>query len=275
MAVEPTPETCFRHSDRVTGRHCTRCGRPACAECLVDAPVGAQCVDCVKAAAPSRSQRLALQWRGANLVMTKTLIGINVVAFVLIGLRDGRFDGNGRTSANLALFGPAVHNGEWWRLFTSSAVHYGVFHLFSNMLVLWIVGMVLEPAAGRLRFALLYVVSVLAGAAGALLLDPHAFTGGASGGVFGLAAAATVLLWRHGLRFWDTGFGPLIIINVIISFTIPGISIGGHLGGLVGGGLAAEAMLQARRAEQRWAGIAATVFIGIGSVLIAFAAAAR
>ena len=59
------------------------------------------------------------------------------------------------------LFGPLVHHGEWWRIFTSSLVHFGLLHLFFNMLLLWIVGQMLEPGAGPVRFATLYVVSVL------------------------------------------------------------------------------------------------------------------
>jgi membrane associated rhomboid family serine protease len=275
MATETTPTTCFHHPDRETGRHCTRCGRPACADCLRDAAVGAQCFECVNAAAPSTRERVALRLRGENLLATKAIIAVNVIAYLAIALRDGRIDGLGPTSTNLAVYGPAVHNGEWWRLFTSSIVHYGLLHLFFNMLVLWLVGRVLEPGAGALRFTEIYVVSVLAGSAGALLVSPHEFTGGASGGVFGVAAAATLVMQRQGVRFWDTGFGPLLVINLLFSFYDSNVSIGGHIGGLIGGALAAEAMLAARRAGQPKVGLAGAAFVGLGAVLIAFAAAAR
>src|SRR3974390_2195435 len=172
--------TCYRHPDRETGRRCTRCGRPACPECLRDASVGAQCVECVQAAAPSRAERVRRTGRGERAPATKVIIGINVAMFLIIAARDGRVDGMGSTSASLALFGPAVHSGDWYRLFTSSVVHYGFLHLFFNMMVLWLVGSLLEPGSGPLRFSLIYVVSVLSGAAGALILSPHALTGGAS-----------------------------------------------------------------------------------------------
>jgi membrane associated rhomboid family serine protease len=275
VATETTPTTCFHHPDRETGRHCTRCGRPACADCLREAAVGAQCFECVKAAAPSTRQRLALRLRGENLLATKAIIGVNVVAFLAIALLDGRIDGGGPTSRNLALYGPDVHNGDWWQLLSSSIVHYGLLHLFFNMLVLWLVGRVLEPGAGALRFTELYVVSVLAGSAGALVVTPHVPTGGASGGVFGVAAAATLVMQRQGIRFWDTGFGPLLVINLLFSFYDTNVSIGGHIGGLIGGALAAEAMLAARRSGQPKLGLLGAAFVGFAAVLVAFAAAAR
>jgi membrane associated rhomboid family serine protease len=133
----------------------------------------------------------------------------------------------------------------------------------------------LEPGAGKARFALLYVVSVLGGSAGALVVTPHALTGGASGGVFGLAAAATLVLHRQGLRFWDTGFGPLLAINLLFNLTQSNISIGGHVGGLVAGVLATESMLQARKAgHPRW-GYAGIAFVGAAAIMLAFAVAAR
>ncbi len=272
MTSAPTT-TCYRHPDRETGRHCTRCGRPACPACLREASVGAQCVECVNAAAPKPTERLRLRWRGEHMLATKAIIAITVGAFILISVQGGGMTGRGTLSQDLALFGPAVHDGEWWRLVTSSLVHYGFIHILFNMLILWQVGMILEPGAGPARFATLYVVSVLGGSAGALVLTPHTFTGGASGGVFGVAAAATLVMHRQGVRFWDTGFGPLLVINLALGFFVPGISIGGHIGGLVAGTLAAEAMLQARKAGQPALGFVGAGFVGVASVLLAFAVA--
>jgi membrane associated rhomboid family serine protease len=266
--------TCYRHPDRETGRHCTRCGRPACPECLLNASVGSHCIDCVKAAAPGRATRVKRVWRGDALLATKVIIGINIAAFVAIGIADQRWDGLGHTSANYALYGPLVHNGDWYRLFTYSVVHFGFLHIFFNLLVLWMVGRVLEPGAGHLRFALLYVVSVLGGAAGALIMSPHAPTGGASGGVFGVATAATIVLYRQGVRFWDTGFGPLLLINLIaVPLVVSNVSVGGHIGGLIAGGLATEGMVQARKAGQPALGWVAAAFVGVGAFLICLAVA--
>jgi membrane associated rhomboid family serine protease len=214
-------------------------------------------------------------WRGDALLATKIIIGINIAAFVAIGIADRRWDGLGHASANYALAGPEVRNGQWYRLFTYSIVHFGFVHIFFNLLILWMVGRVLEPGAGHLRFALLYVVSVLGGAAGALVFSPHAATGGASGGVFGVATAATIVLYRQGVRFWDTGFGPLLLINLIaVPLVVENVSIGGHIGGMIAGGLATEAMVQARKAGQPVLGWIVAAFVGVGAFLICLAVAA-
>jgi membrane associated rhomboid family serine protease len=272
MAQEQ-PITCYRHPDRQTGRRCTRCGRPACPECLREASVGSHCVDCVKASAPTTRQRVNLFARSENMLATKIIIGITVAAFVVIGLRDANIDGTGHTADNLVLYGPLVHQGEWYRIFTVSLVHEGVFHLLFNMLLLWIVGQILEPGAGPVRFGLLYVVSVAAGSAAALVATPHAVSAGASGGVFGVAAAATIVMHRQGVRFWDTGFGPLLLINLGLDLFVPNISIAAHIGGGIGGLLAAEAMLRARKAGHPELGVAGAVLVGVGAVVLSLAVA--
>jgi membrane associated rhomboid family serine protease len=274
MATAPTPTTCFQHPDRETGRRCTRCGRPACGDCLIQASVGSQCVECVRDSAPSRGARVASLWRADTMLVTKTLIAINVAVFVYIAIRDGNLNGTGPTSRDLVLNGPDVHSGEWYRLVTSSFVHFGLIHILFNMLVLWQVGLILEPAAGRLRFGLIYFVSVIAGAAGALVMSPNALTGGASGGVFGVAAAATLMMHRRGVGFMQTGFGPLLLLNLLLGLFMKNISMGGHIGGLIGGALATEAMLQARRINQPRFGIVAALFVGVAAFLLALVAAA-
>ena len=97
----------------------------------------------------------------------------------------------------------------------------------------------LEPAIGRLRFGLIYFVSLLCGLFGALLLEPDGLTVGASGAIFGLMAAAAVVARNRGLSLMESGLGIWIVLNLVITFTVPNISIGGHIGGLIGGGLAA------------------------------------
>ncbi|MDQ1433884.1 MAG: hypothetical protein QOF59_700 [Actinomycetota bacterium] len=275
MTQEPAPSTttCYRHPDREAGRRCTRCGRFACPECLRDASVGSHCVDCVKAAAPTPRQRISGITRNENMLATKIIVGITVAAFIVIGLRDGNFNGAGRTAADLELYGPLVHNGEWWRIFTVSLVHIGFLHLFFNMLLLWIIGQLLEPGAGPVRVGLLYVVSVAAGSAAALLAQPHIPSAGASGGVFGVAAAATLVMQRQGTRFWDTGFGPLLVLNLVLGFFDKHISISAHIGGAIGGLLAAEAMLQARKIGRPQLGLIGASVVGVAAVVLALAVA--
>ena len=119
-----------------------------------------------------------------------------------------------------------------------------MFHLLFNMLSLWILGSMLEPAIGRLRFALIYLVSLLCGSFGALLLEPDGLTVGASGAIFGLMAAAAVFARNRGLSLMESGLGIWIVLNLVITFTVPNISIGGHIGGLIGGGLAALVLFE-------------------------------
>src|ERR1700704_6243451 len=106
MTSAPTT-TCYRHPDRETGRHCTRCGRPACADCLREASVGAHCVECVHASAPTTTERLRLRWRGEHMLATKAIITITVAAYLLITLQDTGATGAGTLSRDLALYGPA------------------------------------------------------------------------------------------------------------------------------------------------------------------------
>src|ERR1700681_4513362 len=175
---------CFHHQDRETGRACTRCGRPACPECLPQAAVGSQCFECVRADRPKGTVRIRQTIERDPLIATKLIMGLNLAVFALIVLRDSTISGNGRTSTDLGIYGLALQHGEWWRLFTYSTVHFGLVHLGFNMLVLWLGGKTFEPETGPLRFTTIYIVSVLAGAAGAIIASPHALTGGASGGIF-------------------------------------------------------------------------------------------
>ena len=249
MAVDAT--TCFHHTDRPTGRTCTRCGRPACPTCLREAAVGAHCFECVKAgqlpADVRRRQQRAAAMSGP--VVTKAIIVLNVAVFVLTVLNaGGTLTGEGgRLQGDLALYGPAIEYGQWWelyRLVTAGFVHFGLIHIAFNLVILYRFGEMLEPALGRVRYAGLYLASLLTGSFGAMALSPHAFTGGASGAVFGLVAAAAIGLHQRGVNVWQSGVGGLIVVNLVLTFVVPGISIGGHLGGLAGGFLAGAFMLR-------------------------------
>jgi membrane associated rhomboid family serine protease len=166
-----------------------------------------------------------------------------------------------------------VAEGEWWRLITASFLHASLLHLGFNMLGLWWFGAPVEAVLGRARFLLLYVVSGLAGSAGALIASPHGVTVGASGALFGLLGAA-VVLERFGLFVFGGSAVAIIVINLAFTLLVPGVSIGGHLGGLIGGALGAYALLRLGRVESMYgrvgmAGYAGLAAVGLLSVLVA------
>jgi membrane associated rhomboid family serine protease len=193
---------------------------------MITAPVGFQCPSCVKGAPPVRNMRSVLAH--TRPVVTTILVAINVAIFALTLGRQAPL-------ARYGLFGPAVAAGEWWRLVTSGFMHVSIVHVGFNCLLLWQLGALLEPALGRIRFALLYAAALLGGSVGVILLQPTAISAGASGAVFGLMGAAFVGMRSRGMNPMQSGIGPLLLINLVLTFTIPGISIGAHLGGLASG----------------------------------------
>jgi membrane associated rhomboid family serine protease len=159
--------------------------------------------------------------------------------------------------------------GQWYRIVTSGFLHFGIIHIGFNMYLLYLLGQMLEPAIGRVRFALIYFAALLGGSAGAMLLQPDAFHGGASGAVFGLMGAAFVGYRLRGVNPLTTGIGTTLVLNLLITFTIPGISIGGHLGGVVAGGLCALVVLApGHRGYPVWASYAAPGAVMLASLLL-------
>jgi len=256
---------CYRHPGRETLVRCSSCERPICTACMVAGPVGMRCPDCARGRAPSAaaeagsgearrptprtwswpraggSGRSGLRMPGGGSTATTVLIAVNVLVF-LAQLAQGASIGRGGGGGIIADGGVRafeVADGEWWRLVTAGFIHAGIVHLLFNMFALWILGGMVEEAVGTPRMLLIYTAAVLWGSAGALLLSPNAITVGASGGVFGLMGALLVLSRQRGMEMFAGGIGGLLLINLLITFAIPGISVGGHLGGLAGGAAAA------------------------------------
>jgi membrane associated rhomboid family serine protease len=233
-------ETCYRHPGRETGVSCSSCGRPICPECMTPTPVGMRCPECSRQR--TKVKTAATITRGEDPVATYVLMGICVALGLGSVFAGGEWlsGGTDRLSADLGLYGPYVADGEIWRVLTSGFLHAGPFHLLVNMYSLWILGTMLEPSIGRLRFVLIYFVSLLAGSFGALLVSPEKLTVGASGAIFGLMGAAVMVLRNRGIDPMQSGLPLWIGINLIFTFTFSDrISVGGHVGGLIGGALAA------------------------------------
>jgi membrane associated rhomboid family serine protease len=232
-------EVCYRHPKRETGVHCSNCGRPICPDCMTTTPVGMRCPECARQSTRVRTMRSTTE----EPTLTYILIGVNVLAGIgsLLG-------GGGATSSSLTQDGGLsqhfIADGEYYRLITAGFLHAGLFHLLTNMLSLWILGSIIEPAVGHWRFGLIYFVSLLCGSFGALLLSPDELTVGASGAIFGLLSAAAVVAWNRGFSLMESGLGIWIGLNLLITFTVPNISVGGHLGGLIGGAITALLLVE-------------------------------
>lgn len=268
------PRACVRHPDRPAVTVCARCGRPSCLEDLIAAPVGYQCIDCTRDAEPVR--RLRDPAPTPTPTVTRLLVGL-LVAVALLGT-TGAVD-----IRSLGLVPALVGSGEWWRLLTSALLHGGIVHLAFNGLLLWRLGQMLEPRLGGATFLGLVTSGTAGGGLGVVALSwlvvatpvgtvpaaaallgagPFSITVGASGAVFGLMGAVLVLLRRQGVDPWATTegstVGGLVVLNLVLTFVIPSISVGGHIGGLLGGATAALLVRIPRpgrtRADRRRAG---------------------
>lgn len=242
------PSVCARHPDRPTGLSCTRCGRPACVDCLREASVGYQCVDCVASSRPA--VRRATTIAGARLaqrpVVVPVLIALNVAVFLVTVVQARSLNGNDAAEVfqQWSLVPAFVAGGEWWRIGTAGFLHYGPMHLLFNMLALWVIGRDIEVILGRVRFVAVYLVALLGGSAAALLFyGSNAQVAGASGAVFGLMGGLVVVLRRIQAPLSQVLI--VIGINIVLSVVLPGVSLIGHLGGLVVGAVATAAMVYA------------------------------
>src|SRR5436305_9094285 len=264
----PDMATCYRHPSRETGVSCSNCGRPICPDCMTTTPVGMRCPEC------ARQRTRVHKLRSAATVprVTYALIVINVAVF----LAEGGFSfagGHARTTviqegilsrANIA------EGHEYWRLVTAGFLHENLIHIGFNMYLLYLLGMMLEPAIGSARFAAIYFTALLCGSFGALFATGAASLG-ASGAVFGLMGAAAVELRARRLSIMESGIGGLILLNLILSFTLANISVGAHVGGLIGGALAAFTLRAADSRRVPLLGYLGCLAIAVGSVAGALA----
>jgi membrane associated rhomboid family serine protease len=264
---------CYRHPGRETNVQCSNCGRPICPDCMTVTPVGMRCPECARDRTEVR--RISPGLRAGVAPATYALIAINVVAFIAqVGGGGSVQSGGGSLFFDGALNGPAVADGEWYRIVTAGFLHAGIIHLAFNMFALYILGTLLEPGIGTPRFLAVYLVSLLAGSFGALLLSPDAFTVGASGAVFGLMSAAFIVARHRGVEQIAGQIGIFILINIF--FTIGAashISVGGHFGGLIGGALCALLIVFAERRARRPVGLEALGMAALGVISVAGALA--
>jgi membrane associated rhomboid family serine protease len=270
---------CYRHPGTETAVTCSSCGRPICTDCMVFAAVGIKCPECAgqpTGVKKASSRARAAAGTGTGGIVTKVLIGLNVGVFLLQvsqgdlrGLQSDVFE-------NGALARPFLADGEWWRLVTTGFLHVGPIHLLFNMLMLWWFGTPLENLLGRARFLAVYGVSVLAGSAGALLLAPDTLTVGASAGVFGILGAGLVLE-RGGIAVFGGAALVVVVLNLALTIVLRNnISLGGHVGGLLGGALVILALTHFGRVHAAYGragavGVVGVLAVAVASVAIAYA----
>ncbi|MDX8032114.1 rhomboid family intramembrane serine protease [Lentzea sp. BCCO 10_0856] len=270
IGAQPETPVCTRHTDRPTRLRCTRCDRPMCPECLRDASVGMQCVDCVNEG--QRSVRRPRTLAGAEVsnsrpIITQVMIALNVLAYVVTVAQSGSPMNNSRSGLFTAtsMIPDLTANGEWWRIVTSGFMHFGLIHLALNMAALYVVGTIVEQELGKLRYSAVYFLSLLGGSAAAFFFGTVCQQlAGASGAVFGLMGALLIVFKRQKRDISTI----VVIVGInLVSNLFTNASLLGHLGGFVIGGLLTLAMVRApaqnRNLYQIGAVVAAVVLLGV------------
>jgi membrane associated rhomboid family serine protease len=247
---------------------------------MTPTPVGMRCPECSR----ERTKVKRMPTVRSTPVVTQALIAINVIAFLIETAAGAPLGGGGGGSVwnHGVLFGPAITShdiygigtNEYWRLVTSGFLHDGLLHIFVNMISLWFVGSSLEPAIGRVNFAAVYFVSLLAGSFGALWFQPMSPTVGASGAIFGIFGALIVVARNRGIPIWQSGLGYVLVFNLVFSLSVRGISVGDHIFGLIAGLITGFLIVEvAERRRMAWAALAGCAVLGVVSVIGALAVA--
>ena len=266
---------CYRHPSRQSFVLCQRCGRTICPECQTQAAVGVHCPECVRESRQSTpSTRPAVVTairRGVRStdgpVVTYAIIAICVVVFLaeaVTGLLSSNFGGS--VYQQLA-YVPQLTALQPWRIITTLFTHASILHILFNMFSLFILGRQVEPMIGRLRFALLFLLSGIGGSIGVLLFAPNTAVVGASGAIFGLFGAYFVIARHLGAN--ATQLIIVIAINLGIGFVVPGIAWQAHVGGLIIGALVGLVYVRTRSRSKRMLQTLLIVAIAVGLVVLA------
>lgn len=262
-AGEASGHTCYRHPGRVATLRCSNCDRPICTDCMRDSPVGQRCPEC----APQRSYVLRDDYVVTKVILAACIL-VYLAGMVLDALQPSM---GGRGGDELIMRGAlagAIVQDEPWRLVSSGFLHAGLLHVAFNSFFIWSFGRLLEPVLGPLRFGLLYAAGLFGGSLGAVLLtDPYTLTVGASGAAFGLLGATLVLSKLRGIAELQQNLLMIAGINFVLTFTISGISVGGHVGGFAAGLLAGWLLFGPLNRDRR-AGAAV-----VGAIAVALAVA--
>jgi membrane associated rhomboid family serine protease len=273
-------QTCYRHPNRETGVSCSSCGRPICPDCMTPTPVGMRCPECAQQRTKVVRNPTGTPGQFSAFPATMVLIAINVIVYLIeiVGGPGGPSNPSVSFVNHYGLVGYLVAHGDTYRLLTGGFVHLNLLHILFNMVVLFFLGRLVEPAVGTPRFVALYFASLFAGACGALIISgPYVLTAGASGAIFGVAGAGLVIALERRAEQVVRSLGVLLVLNFVFDLSDPEVSLGGHIGGLVGGAACAavivageRGLLGRRRIATELAGMAV---IGVISILVGLAAA--
>jgi membrane associated rhomboid family serine protease len=266
--------TCYRHPDRETGLSCTECGRPVCTECMRHSPVG---IRCPEHGGKQRINPPRIVRRTSATVMdapvTRALIAINIGIYLVTAVQGSGVNApGGALFDKFILWAPFVAHGDWWRIGTTMFLHASLWHIGLNMISLWAIGRPVETYLGSLRYVLLYVVSGLAGSAGHLVYDVRAPAVGASGAIFGVLGAMLILEWNATGKLAGQALGWIainLLFNVAYNSGGGNISIGAHIGGLVGGILVTLAFANWGRGHAAYGKIGVLGAAGVAAVTAA------
>jgi membrane associated rhomboid family serine protease len=273
----PTIEVCYRHPSVPTRVHCTRCERPICPDCMIPAPVGYQCPECVEEArrdfrkGPGRPLRGGISATNALLIA----IAIPFVIEVIVGGPQALFSPSGQTLYNLGAMQPlAVANGQYWRLFTAMFLHAGIIHIALNAYFFYLFGRTVEGSLGRTWMVVIYMVSGFLASVASYAFGPvTTLAVGASGaiaGVFGAFIAYAykrrhMAMWAANLRMAVT----VIVLNAVISIGYSAIDWRAHVGGLIAGFIIGYLVDQPAARQRRSLAIGGVmVLVGVGVALV-------
>lgn len=274
----PTVEYCYRHPSVQTGVHCTRCGRPICTECMIPAPVGYQCPECVDEARREFGRGPGSPIRHGNLTATRVLLVAILAGFILeLGVGGANALTEGPSELKLVHLGAIqpflIANGQYWRLFTAIFLHAGILHIGFNAYALWLFGSMIERDFGTPKFLAIFFVTGLLASIASYAFGPEVTVGvGASGAIFGIFGA--FIAWNYRRRHLAMAAANLrwalmlIALNAFLAFGFSTIDWRAHVGGLISGvaaGWIAEGWgPRPQRRAILFGGFAALIALGIG-----------
>jgi membrane associated rhomboid family serine protease len=274
----PTIEVCYRHPEVPTRVHCTRCERPICPDCMIPAPVGFQCPECVAEARREFRKGPGRPLRGGVSVTKALLVAIAIpfVIEIVVGGPQALIDPSGQTLFRLGAMQPiAVASGQFWRLFTAMFLHAGILHIALNAYFFYLFGRTVEGSFGRTWMVVIYLVSGFVASVASYTFGPvTTLAVGASGAIAGVFGAFIAYAYRRrhmamhaaNLRMALT----VIVLNAVIAFGYRGrIDWRAHVGGLIAGfviGFLADQPAAGQRRSLAIGGV--TVLAGIGVALV-------